>query len=107
MQEANKTVRSTQTELREVNKLLKLDPKNTELLAQKQKILAESIDGTKEKLNILKDAEKQVQQQFERGEASEEQYRALQREIIKVSNNLDTKKILRKYRNAPANSETK
>ena len=54
MQEANKTVRSTQTELREVNKLLKLDPKNTELLAQKQKILAESIDGTKEKLNILK-----------------------------------------------------
>jgi len=75
LQGVNKQTRDTQKELKEVNKLLKLDPKNTELLAQKQKLLAESIDGTKEKLNILKDAEKQVQQQFENGEASEEQYR--------------------------------
>ncbi len=58
LQGANKQTRDTQKELKEVNKLLKLDPKNTELLAQKQKLLAESIDGTKEKLNILKDAEK-------------------------------------------------
>lgn len=84
----NKKTRDTQKELKEVNKLLKLDPKNMELLAQKQKILAESIDGTKEKLNILKDAEKQVQQQFENGEASEEQYRALQREIIATEQQL-------------------
>ena len=40
MQGANETVRTTQTELREVNKLLKLDPKNTELLAQKQELLS-------------------------------------------------------------------
>ena len=65
LQGVNKQTRDAQKELKEVNKLLKLDPKNTELLAQKQKLLAESIDGTKEKLNILKDAEKQVQQQFE------------------------------------------
>lgn len=89
MQGANKTVRTTQTELREVNKLLKLDPKNTELLAQKQELLSKAVAGTSEKLDILKEAEKQVQKQFERGEVSEEQYRALQREIIKVSNNLD------------------
>lgn len=88
LQGANKQTRDTQKELKEVNKLLKLDPKNTELLAQKQKLLAESIDGTKEKLNILKDAEKQVQQQFENGEASEEQYRALQREIIQTEQQL-------------------
>lgn len=88
LQSANKTVSSTQRELREVNKLLKLDPKNTELLAQKQKLLAEAVEGTKEKLNILKDAEKQVQQQFENGEVSEEQYRALQREIIATEQQL-------------------
>lgn len=125
MQGANKTVRTTQTELREVNKLLKLDPKNTELLAQKQELLSKAVAGTSEKLDILKEAEKQVQKQFERGEVSEEQYRALQREIIKVSNDLDAaekeaketaqalkdvgkkKKISRKYRNAPTNSKTK
>lgn len=51
------------------------------LLAQKQKILKEAIGSTKEKLDTLKEAEKQVQEQFENGEVSEEQYRALQREI--------------------------
>lgn len=88
LQGVNKQTRDAQKELKEVNKLLKLDPKNTELLAQKQKLLAESIDGTKEKLNILKDAEKQVQQQFKNGEASEEQFRALQREIIQTEQTL-------------------
>ena len=88
LQGVNKQTRDAQKELKEVNKLLKLDPKNTELLAQKQKLLAESIDGTKEKLNILKDAEKQVQQQFENGDASEEQFRALQREIIQTEQTL-------------------
>ena len=58
---------SLQRELKEVNRLLKLDPGNTELVAQKQKILAESVSETKKKLDILKEAEKQVQEQFERG----------------------------------------
>ncbi len=75
-------------ELREVNKLLKLDPKNTELLAQKQKILAESVSETKGKLDILKTAEQQVQAQFKKGEASEEQYRAIQREIVSTEQQL-------------------
>lgn len=77
----NSSCSSLQKELREVDKLLKLDPSNTELLAQKQKILKEAIGSTKEKLDTLKEAEKQVQEQFENGEVSEEQYRALQREI--------------------------
>lgn len=77
----NSSCSSLQKELREVDKLLKLDPTNTELLAQKQKILKEAIGSTKEKLETLKEAEKQVQEQFENGEVSEEQYRALQREI--------------------------
>lgn len=73
--------RSLQSELRGVNSLLKLDPTNTTLLAQKQELLKKAISETKEKLDILKDAEIQVQKQFEKGEVSEEQYRDLQREI--------------------------
>ena len=46
----NKNIKSTQTQLKDVEKLLKLDPKNTELLSQKQKLLADSIATTKEKL---------------------------------------------------------
>ncbi len=81
----NKDVRGTQAELREVNKLLKLDPTNTEALAQKQQLLGKAIEETKEKLDILKTAEEQVEEQFKRGEVSEEQYRALKREIEKTT----------------------
>jgi len=76
------------TELRQVNRLLKLDPKNTELLAQKQKVLSEAVDTTSDKLKGLKEAEKQVQDQFKKGEASEEQYRAIQQEVIKTEQDL-------------------
>lgn len=86
--DVNKTSRNLQNELKQVDKLLKLDPKNTELLVQKQKLLSEAIGNTKEKLETLKEAEKQAQQQFQNGEISEEQYRALQREIIKTEEEL-------------------
>lgn len=79
---------SLSRELGQINKLLKLDPTNVSLLAQKQKVLSEAIENTSKKLDTLKDAEKQVQAQFERGEASEEQVRALQREIIATENKL-------------------
>lgn len=81
LESPEKKARSLQNELKKVNAALKLDPKNTELLAQKQKILKEAVQETKTKLDTLKDAEKQVQEQFEKGEVSEEQYRELQREI--------------------------
>jgi phage-related minor tail protein len=77
----DKKVKGTQVELREVEKLLKLDPKNTEALEQKQKLLAKAVGETKEKLDVLKTAEAQVEEQFKNGEVSEEQYRALKREI--------------------------
>lgn len=54
----NSTIRSTQTSLRDVNRLLKLDPKNSQLLAQKQKMLQSAISSTKEKLEALKEADK-------------------------------------------------
>lgn len=80
----NKKSRDLSSELGQINKLLKMDPGNTELLAQKQKVLSEAVENTADKLKTLKEAEKQVQKQFERGEVSEEQVRALQREIIET-----------------------
>ncbi len=79
---------STQDQLKDVNRLLKLDPSNTELLAQKQRYLANQIANTKDKLSMLREAEKQVQQQIAEGKASQEQYDALQREIVQTENNL-------------------
>lgn len=89
LKDINKTSRDLQSELREVNKQLKLDPTNTILLDQKQKLLAESVTNTKEKLETLKEAEKQVQEQFKQGKIGEEQYRALQREVIKTEQDLE------------------
>lgn len=77
----DETSRNLQNELRQVEKLLKMDPSNTELLAQKQKLLAETVENTKNKLSALKEAEKQVQQQVKEGKISQEQYRAFQREV--------------------------
>ena len=84
----NKEISATQKELRDVERLLKLDPKNTELVAQKQRALANEIEAVKTKLQGLKDAEKQVQEQFEAGKISQEQYDALRREIIATENQL-------------------
>lgn len=90
LEKVNAKSKSLSSELGSINKLLKLDPGNTELLAQKQKVLAEAVANTKEKLSTLKEAERQVQEQFERGEASEEQLRALQREIIATTSKLNS-----------------
>lgn len=77
------------SELGDINRLLKFDPGNADLLAQKQKVLADAVENTKEKLDKLKKAEAQVQKQFERGEVSEEQVRALQREIIATEGKME------------------
>lgn len=84
----NGQIRSTQSQLKDVERLLKLDPKNTELLRQRQQLLAKAVEETKEKLDKLKDAEQQVQQQVKEGKESQEQYEALQREIAATEQNL-------------------
>lgn len=86
--EVNRTSRDLKSELRDVERLLKLDPGNTTLLAQKQKILAESIENTSKKLETLKEAERQAQEQFKQGKIGEEQYRAIQREVVKTEEEL-------------------
>mgnify|MGYP000899209414 CR=1 FL=1 len=88
LEDVNKKSRNLQSELRQVERLLKLDPGNTELVAQKQKILAEAVENSREKLNRLRAAQEQVNEQFKRGDINEEQYRAFQREIIKAEQEL-------------------
>ena len=56
----NTQIRSTQSQLKDVEKLLKLDPTNTELLSQKQKLLKQAVGETKDKLDTLKTAQDQV-----------------------------------------------
>ena len=84
----NREISSTQKELRDVERLLKLDPTNTNLLQQKQRLLAQAVGETKTKLDSLKQAEAQVQSQFKEGKVSQEQYEALQREIIATEQSL-------------------
>ncbi|MDR9795214.1 replication protein [Aeribacillus pallidus] len=81
LQDVNKKSRELSSELRSVERLLKFDPGNVEAVAQKQKILTDQIENTTKKLNQLKDAQSQVEQQFQSGEIGEEQYRKFRREI--------------------------
>lgn len=90
LEDVNKKSRDLSSELGQVNKLLKLDPGNADLLAQKQEILAEAVENTRKKLDTLKEAEAQVQEQFERGEVSAEQVRELQREIAAAESKLNS-----------------
>ena len=84
----NKEINSTQKQLKDVERLLKLDPTNTKLLEQRQRLLSDAVQETKTKLDTLKTAEKQVQQQFAEGKVSQQQYDALQREIVATSADL-------------------
>ena len=89
LSDVNKEISDTQKQLKDVNRLLKIDPGNTELLRQKYDLLNKSIESTEKKLESLKDAEKQVQAQFARGEIGEEQYNGLRREIIATESSLE------------------
>jgi phage-related minor tail protein len=82
LESAESSSKKLQGELKGINTLLKLDPSNVELLTQKQKVLTDSISATEDKLNTLKRAQAQVQEQFDRGEITAEQFRDFQREII-------------------------
>lgn len=80
----NSEIKGTQKELKAVEKALKLDPKNTDLLEQKQRALAKAVSATAEKLQTLKDAQRQAANQLKRGDIGQEQYDALTREIVET-----------------------
>lgn len=73
--------KKTQAELKEVEKASKLDPTSVELYAQKQELLQDQVKTTSQRLDVLKQAQAQVEEQFKNGDIGIEQYRAFQREL--------------------------
>lgn len=84
----NKTIYSTNSELKALNQALKLDPKNTELLSQKQEVLAKNIYATSQKLKELKEAQAQMGDYNKLTEEQKESYRTLSIEITKTESAL-------------------
>lgn len=84
----DKSTKDVNKELKQVNNLLKFNPGNAELVAQKQKLLGDQVENTSKRLKTLKDAQAQVDQQYKNGEMPEEEYRAFQREIVATEGKL-------------------
>lgn len=94
LSKVNSATSSLSRELRGINSLLKLDPKNTELLSQKQEVLNENIGKTEEKLKRLHSAyQRAVEKEVNGKKISEENWRAIQREIINTENKLKQLKL--------------
>lgn len=83
----NATLKTTQSDLKDINKLLKLDPTNTTLLKQKQEALAQAIKATEDKLKQEKAALDQMKANNATGEVTEQQ-KALEREIVETEQKL-------------------
>ena len=84
----DKSLKQTESSLKDVNKLLKMDPKNTEILEQKQKLLADAVGKTKERLEQLRSASEQANEALKNGTMSQDQYDSLQREIAETETKL-------------------
>lgn len=78
----NQTSKALNSELKEIEKQLKFNPGNTTLLEQQQRALASQVEETSKKLDTLKIAAQQAQQQLEAGTLGQDKFDALQREII-------------------------
>lgn len=88
LKDVNSVSRDLNKQLKEVEKSLKFNPGNVELVAQKQRILSEAIENTKNKLDILKTAQEQAAAALANGDLGQEKYDALTREILKTENQL-------------------
>ena len=91
LKEVNSKTASLSKELKGINSLLKLDPKNTELVSQKQTVLKQNIEQTTKKLESLKEAQKRYIESG--GDLNTPEYRNLQREIINTENKLKNLKV--------------
>ena len=88
LKDVDKTSKSLGGELKSVNRLLKFDPKNTQLLAQKQELLNEQIGNTSKKLDALKQAQSEVEKRFKSGNLGVDEYREFQRTIANTEQDL-------------------
>ena len=89
LKSADSAIKGTQREVKALDKLLKLDPSNVELLSQKQDTLTTAVSKTKEKLDTLKEASRQAEQQLNAGTLGKDRYDALQQEIIRTQQELE------------------
>lgn len=85
---ANSEIKTTKSQLNSVEKALKLDPKNVDLLKAKQKALNGVIKETKEKLDMEKQAAESAKKELELGNITQGEYDALQAEIVTTTNEL-------------------
>ncbi|MCI7638218.1 MAG: hypothetical protein MSS60_00100 [Clostridiales bacterium] len=85
----NKEIKSTQSQLKDVERLLKLDPTNTNLLQQRQKLLAKSVEETKDKLKTLKDASEQAAKTSDKYDDWKKAYDPIRKEIESTNATLD------------------
>lgn len=97
LKNVNKAATDASQELRQIDKALKFDTGNVTLLTQKQEVLQKQVATTKEKLETLRQAQSQVEQQFKNGDIGADQYRAFQREVE------TTKNVLKGYEGKLAN----
>lgn len=88
LQDANNSISKTTAALKDVDKALKLDPTNVELLAQKEALLNKQIEQTSDKLDIMKQVANDANDALERGDITEEQYASLTAEIVKTEASL-------------------
>lgn len=88
LQDANSSINKTTAALKDVDKALKLDPSNVELLAQKEALLNKQIEQTSEKLDVMKQVANDANAALERGDITEEQYASLTAEIVKTEASL-------------------
>lgn len=86
LKNVNKAATDASQELRQIDKALKFDTGNVTLLTQKQEVLQKQVLTTKEKLETLRQAQSQVEQQFKNGDIGADQYRAFQREVEVTQN---------------------
>ena len=100
LKSVNSSITKTQSALNDVNRLLKLDPSNTVLVAQKQELLSQAVSQTEEKLKALESAQEQVAAAFQRGDIGAEKYQAFQREVE------ETRGKLNQYKNDLASLQT-
>ena len=92
LKSVDKRSKALNSELREVENLLKFNPGNTDVLAQKQQLLAEQVSNTTKRLDALKQAQAEVEKGFKSGDIGAEQYRRFQRELVKTESQLDSLK---------------
>lgn len=86
LKNVNKAATDATQELKQIDKALKFDTGNVTLLTQKQEVLQKQVATTKEKLETLRQAQSQVEQQFKNGDIGADKYRAFQREVEVTQN---------------------